>query len=222
MGTKWDLDLWQGEKGKSSPTVRVSCTEGLMIEIQWAEGWLKTVLHISHSVFETQNLNCSYLQISTSLKPISTRVMVFLQWAQPWVQLPKYLSQRDVQNSMEALQFLQYSAEDIKLQGWFSMGSPYVQHQLQKFWMRFSPAYSHTHVVTFTVQGRITPGVTLSRSEGKLLPRCSSLRRESRVLETLCRRHFSSSVIPGCFRPKTCISKARPTARLEEHAEPIS
>lgn len=79
MGTKWDLDVWQGEKGKSSPTVKVSCTAGLMIESQWAEGWLKTVLHISHSVFETWNLNCSYLQIPTSLKHVAIRVMVFLQ-----------------------------------------------------------------------------------------------------------------------------------------------
>lgn len=28
----------RGEKGKSSPTAKVSCTEGLMREIPWAEG----------------------------------------------------------------------------------------------------------------------------------------------------------------------------------------
>lgn len=163
MGTKWDLDVWQGEKGKSSPTVKVSCTEGFMIEIQWAEGWLKTVFHILQSVFKTWNLDCSYLQTPTSLKPVTAQVMVLLQWAQPWAQLPQYLSQ----NRAEALLFAQHSAEHIALQGWFSMGPPYVQHQLQKFRVCCSPACSHTHVVTFTVQGRITPGVTLSRSDRK-------------------------------------------------------
>lgn len=110
-------------------------------------------------MFETWNLNCSYLQIPTSLKHVTTQAMVFLQRAQPWAQLPKHKT--------EALQFVQHSAGHIKLQGWFSMGPPYVQHQLQKFWACCFPAYSHTHVVTLTVQGRITPGVTLSRSDRK-------------------------------------------------------
>lgn len=52
-----------------------------------------------------------------------------------------------------------------------------------------------------------------------LLSWCSSLKRESEVLETLHRRPSSSSVIPGCVKPylKTPdTNKARSAARHEE------
>lgn len=145
MGTKWDLDIWQGEKGKRSPTVKVSCTAQLMVEIQRPEGWLKTVIHISHSVFETWNLNRPYLQTLTSHKPVTTQVMAFLQCAQPQAQLTGYLNQ----NSTEALQIVQHSAEHIKLQGWFSMGPLYVQHpasEVLSVLLPCIPAYTCSHI----------------------------------------------------------------------------
>lgn len=141
MGTKWDLDVWQGEKGKSSPTVKVSCTAGLTIETQWAEGWLKTVLHISHSMFETWNLNCSYLQIPTSLKHVATRVMVFLQQEGPWAELPKHLSQ----NKTEALQFVQHSANTFNCKGDFHWDLHMFNTSFRSFEC-IAPLCTHIHM----------------------------------------------------------------------------
>lgn len=88
--------------------------------------------------------------------------------------------------------------------------------QLRKFWGHFSPTCTQIYASMFTCSCQRLHFPTLRQN---LLSWCSSLRRESQVLETLRRRPFSSSVIPGCVKPflKTPdTNKARPAARHEE------
>lgn len=78
--------------------------------------------------------------------------------------------------------------------------------------------HTDTHV-TFTTQGKLTPEVTLSRSEGKAA--LVMLFIQKGVLRYSGRRHFSSRVIPGCVRPSLetpntfLVFLARPAARHE-------